>query len=331
MYDMKALYEAQSVPHAIELLQEHPQAQIIAGGSDVLVQMREGKRAGVELVSIFCLDELRGVKMEEDGSLRIGSLTSFSHITKDSLIQTYINVLGEAVDMVGGPQIRNIGTIGGNTCNGVTSADSASTLFAWDAVIELTGPDGVRQIPIKDFYIKAGKVDLRPAEIQTGILIRKESYEGYAGHYIKYAMRNAMDIATLGCSVNVKLSEDKQTFTDIRIAYGVAGPVPMRAVHAEEAGRGLPVSEESIEVIGDAVLEDVTPRDSWRASKAFREHISKVLCKRALREAVVRADGSVSDAAVERGHGPVSAIAEAGYEAAQTASKAAQQGKEASS
>lgn len=331
MYDMKALYEAQSVPHAIELLQEHPQAQIIAGGSDVLVQMREGKRAGVELVSIFCLDELRGVKMEEDGSLRIGSLTSFSHITKDPLIQTYINVLGEAVDMVGGPQIRNIGTIGGNTCNGVTSADSASTLFAWDAVIELTGPDGARQIPIKDFYIKAGKVDLRPAEIQTGILIRKESYEGYAGHYIKYAMRNAMDIATLGCSVNVKLSEDKQTFTDIRIAYGVAGPVPMRAVHAEEAGRGLPVSEESIEVIGDAVLEDVTPRDSWRASKAFREHISKVLCKRALREAVVRADGSVSDAAVERGHGPVSAIAEAGYEAAQTASKAAQQGKEASS
>ena len=151
MYDMKALYEAQSVPHAIELLQEHPQAQIIAGGSDVLVQMREGKRAGVELVSIFCLDELRGVKMEEDGSLRIGSLTSFSHITKDPLIQTYINVLGEAVDMVGGPQIRNIGTIGGNTCNGVTSADSASTLFAWDAVIVLSGPDGVRLIPIKDF------------------------------------------------------------------------------------------------------------------------------------------------------------------------------------
>ena len=151
MYDMKALYEAQSVPHAIELLKEHPQAQIIAGGSDVLVQMREGKRAGAELVSIFGLDELRGVKLEEDGSLRIGSLTSFSHITKDPLIQRYINVLGEAVDMVGGPQIRNIGTIGGNTCNGVTSAASASTLFAWDAVIELTGPDGVGQVPIKDF------------------------------------------------------------------------------------------------------------------------------------------------------------------------------------
>ena len=127
MYDIKALYEAESVKDAVRLLVEHPQAQVIAGGSDVLVQMREGKRAGKELVSIYGLDELRGVKVEEDGTIRIGSLTSFSHITKDPVIQKYINVLGEAVDMIGGPQIRNIGTIGGNTCNGVTSADSAST------------------------------------------------------------------------------------------------------------------------------------------------------------------------------------------------------------
>lgn len=295
MYDMKALYEAESVPHAIQLLQEHPEAQIIAGGSDVLVQMREGKRAGVELVSIYGLDELRGVKLEEDGTIRIGSLTSFSHITKDPVIQEYINVLGEAVDKVGGPQIRNIGTIGGNTCNGVTSADSASTLFAWDAVVELTGPDGIRKVPIREFYIKAGKVDLRPAEIQTAILIPKAAYEGYHGHYIKYAMRNAMDIATLGCSVNVKLSEDKSVIEDVRIAYGVAGPIPMRALHAEGAGKGLLVSEASIETIGDTVLEDVTPRDSWRASKAFREHIAKVLCKRALKESIRLAGGVVHE------------------------------------
>lgn len=299
MYDVKALHEARSVDDAVRLLQEYPQAQIIAGGSDVLVQIREGKRAGVELVSIYSLDELRGVTMEKDGTIRIGSLTSFSHITKNPVIQKYINVLGEAVDMVGGPQIRNIGTIGGNTCNGVTSADSASTLFAWDAVIELMGPDGIRKIPIKDFYIKAGKVDLKPGEIQTAILIPREAYEGYEGYYIKYAMRNAMDIATLGCSVNVKLSDDKKTFTDIRIAYGVAGPVPMRAVHAETAGRGLEVTEENIEKIGDTVLEDVTPRDSWRASKAFREHISRLLCKRALKEAVRRAGAVIMEEGTE--------------------------------
>jgi len=112
MYDMKALYQAESVQDAVALRVAHPDAQIIAGGSDVLVQMREGKRAGVELISIYGLDELRGVTLEADGTLRIGSLTSFSHITRDPLIQKYLHVLGEAVDQVGGPQIRNIGTIG---------------------------------------------------------------------------------------------------------------------------------------------------------------------------------------------------------------------------
>lgn len=293
MYDMKALYEATSVPHAIQLLQEHPQAQIIAGGSDVLVQMREGRRAGAELVSIYGLDELRGVTMEEDGTIRIGALTSFSHITKDPIIQKYINVLGEAVDQVGSPQIRNIGTIGGNTCNGVTSADSAATLHAWDAIVEVTGPDGVRRIPIYDFYIKAKVVDLRPAEIETAILIPKESYEGYFGHYIKYGMRNAMEIATLGCSVNVKLSDDKKTIEDIRIAYGVAGPIPMRTPSAEAVIRGKAYTEDLIKQTADAVLIDINPRDSWRAGKAFREHMAEVMAKRALIESIQQAGGEV--------------------------------------
>ena len=206
MYDMSALYQAQSVQDAIRLRLEHPEAQIIAGGTDVLVQMREGKRAGKALISIQGCREMRGVSLDEEENLRIGSLTTFSHITADPLIQRYINVLGEAVDMVGGPQIRNAGTIGGNTCNGVTSADSASTLHAWEAIVEITGKNGVRRVPIKDFYIKAGTVDLRAeeGEIQTAILIPKASYDRTWGHYIKYAMRNAMDIATLGTSVNVR-------------------------------------------------------------------------------------------------------------------------------
>lgn len=290
MYDIKALYEAESAQDAVRLLTEHPDAQIIAGGSDVLVQVREGRRAGAELVSIYGIDALRGVSYEDDGAIRIGSLTSFSHITKDPLIQKHIRVLGEAVDLVGGPQIRNVGTIGGNTCNGVTSADSASTLHAWDAVVEILGPEGTRRVPIHDFYIKAGKVDLRPGEIQTAIIIPKAAYEGYTGHYIKYAMRNAMDIATLGCSVNVKLSSDKKIIENMRIAYGVAGPVPMRAPIAEQTARGKSVTAETIKQAAKAVLEDINPRDSWRASKAFRQHIAVVLAKRAL-ETSIRLSG----------------------------------------
>ena len=293
MYDMKALYQAESVQDAVALRLAHPEAQIIAGGSDVLVQMREGKRAGKELISIQRLDELRGVSLEEDGTLRIGSLTSFSHITRDPLIQKYINVLGEAVDQVGGPQIRNIGTIGGNTCNGVTSADSASTFHAWDAVVELTGPEGKRLQPIHDFYIKAGKVDIREGELQTAILIPKESYDRCFGHYIKYAMRSAMDIATLGTSVNVRLSPDGKTVERARVAFGVAGPVPLRAETAEKLAAGQPVSLDLAEAFAQAVKEDINPRDSWRAARDFRMHIAVESAKRAFIESVKLAGGEL--------------------------------------
>ena len=295
MYDIKALYEATSVDDACRLLKEHPGSQVIAGGSDVLVQIREGKRAGKELVSIYMLDELRGICLDTDENIRIGSLTSFSHITKNPIIQKYINVLGEAVDQIGGPQIRNIGTIGGNTCNGVTSADSASTLFAWDAQVEIAGEGYRRVVPINEFYIKAGTVDLKEGEIQTAIIIPKKAYEGYKGHYIKYAMREAMDIATTGCSVNVKLSEDKKSFEDVRIAYGVAGPIPMRVPSAENFIRGKEVNEENIEAFAQKVLEDINPRDSWRESKAFRCHIGVVMARKACEKAVKQAGGKVDD------------------------------------
>ena len=294
MYDMKALYEASSVEEAIALRIEHSEAQIIAGGSDVLVQMREGKRAGKELISIYMIDDLRGVSLDEEENLRIGSLTSFSHITRDPLIQKYCNVLGEAVDQVGSPQIRNIGTIGGNTCNGVTSADSASTLHAYEAIVELTGKNGVRRLPIKDFYIKAGLVDIKPDEIQTAILIPKASYENTFGHYIKYGMRNAMEIATLGCSVNVRLSADKKRIERCRIAYGVAGPVPMRCPSAEAVANGAVPTKELAEKFARTVIDDINPRDSWRASKAFRQHIAVEMAKRAFTRAVELAGGEMA-------------------------------------
>lgn len=292
MFDIKDIYEAKSVKDAVSHLEAHPNAKIIAGGSDVLIKIREGKLAGCELVSIFKLDELRGVELTMQGDIKIKPLTSFSHITNDPVIKRYVGVLGEAVDQVGGPQIRNIGTIGGNICNGVTSADSASTLFAFDAEVEITGSEGTRLIPIKDFYKGPGQVDLKPAEILTAIYVRKASYEGYFGSYIKYSMRKAMDIATLGCSVNVKLTEDKKAFEDIRIAFGVAGPVPMRSPSAESAGRGKKINEELIESIGKAALEDVNPRTSWRASREFRLQLVEELTKRALKKSIELAGGA---------------------------------------
>ena len=137
MYDIEKYYEAESVEEAVRLLNEHPGARIISGGSDVLIKIREGKFAGTSLVSIHGIEEIKGVKMADNGDIYIGAGTVFSHITNDEIIKKHIPVLGEAVDQVGGPQVRNIGTIGGNICNGAVSADSAASVFSLNAMLRL--------------------------------------------------------------------------------------------------------------------------------------------------------------------------------------------------
>lgn len=294
MFDIEKLYEATSVKDAIKHLVEDSKAIIIAGGSDVLISIRHGKLAGCSLVSINGLDELRGIKLQEDGSIKIGALTSFSHITNNEIIQKYIPVLGEAVDEIGGPQLRNIGTIGGNISNGVTSADSASTLFALNAKLQIEGPDGERFIPISEYYVGPGKVSLKNGEILTAIYITKDNYENFKGNYIKYAMRNAMDIATLGCSVVCKINAQKDTIEDVRLAFGVAAPIPMRCPKAEEAIRGLKICDEMFNIFGETAITEVSPRSSWRASKDFRLQLVSELSKRALTEAIKRCGGLIN-------------------------------------
>ena len=293
MYDIGSFYEAASVEDAIRKLQEWPDAEIISGGSDVLIKIREGKLAGRSLVSIHNITALKGVTMEEDGTILIGPGTSFSHITAHPLVQQHIPMLGYAVDQVGGPQIRNIGTIGGNVCNGVTSADSASSLFAYNAILELTGPEGIRQVPIQEFYTGPGKTVRCHEEVMTAIRIRRRDYEGYTGCYIKYGKRNAMEIATLGCACLVKLSLDKKVVEDMRIAYGVAAPTPVRCPETEKAVSGKAVSKALLLQTGKGVLNEVNPRTSWRDSMDFSLQLVEVLAKRAMAQAIRNGGGEV--------------------------------------
>ncbi|HOA88471.1 MAG TPA: xanthine dehydrogenase FAD-binding subunit XdhB [Propioniciclava tarda] len=291
MFDLKALYIPDTVEEALELLKERPEARVMAGGSDNLVKLRDGHLLGLEWVSIFGLDELRQITLDDDGTIRIGPLANFATVARHEIVRTHIPSLAHAVLTIGGPQVRNIGTIGGNLCNGVPSADSASTCYAWDAQMELRSADGVRVVPIPEFYITAGKVDLRPGELVTGILIRRESYEGCFGAYHKYAMRNAMDIATVNCSTVVKLSADHSTIEEGRIAFGVAAPTPIRAPHGEAELRGKPVSMATVNAAAQAALGDTRARDSWRAGKAFREHMLAEIARRCLVKSITRAGG----------------------------------------
>ena len=292
MYDIGALYEARTVDEALELMQAHPGARLIAGGSDLLIKIRDGKMPGAELISIRDIAQLRGVSMEPDGALRIGPLTSFTELTRDALIREHIQVLADAAGEVGSPQIRNIGTIGGNICNGATSADTASTLFAFDAELELEGAGSVRRLGMADFYLGPGRTDVRPGELLTGIFIPKASYEATQGCYIKYSARSSLDIAMLGCSVNLRLAEGGAGIGRLRLAYGVAGPVPSRCPETERTFAGAPVDEKTRAMAKSAVAE-LQPRDSWRASRAFRLHVAEESAYRAFCECVRRLGGAI--------------------------------------
>lgn len=291
MYDIEKFYQAKDIGDAIRALKEDPQAVVISGGSDVLIKIREGKLAGCSLVSIHGIKELEGVRMEEDGTIVIGPATTFSHVTNHKIIQKYIPILGDAVDQAGGPQLRNIGTVGGNVCNGVTSADSASSFCCLDAILVVEGPEGVREIPIREWYTGPGKTVRNHDEVLTAIKIKKEAYEGFGGHYIKYGKRNAMEIATMGCAVTVKLTEDKKRVEELHIGYGVAAPTPIRCFKAEEKVKGMEIGSELFETLGKSVLEEVNPRTSWRASKEFRLQLIEEMAKRALKQAIINAGG----------------------------------------
>ena len=291
MYDIGKFYQAADVEDAVRALVKDPEAVVISGGSDVLIKIREGKLAGCSLVSIHGIKELEGIGMEEDGTIVIGPATTFSHIANNDMIQKHIPMLGDAVDMAGGPQLRNIGTIGGNVCNGVTSADSASSLCCLDAVLVLKGPDSVREVPISQWYTGPGRTVRNHDEVLTAIRIKKENYQGYGGHYIKYGKRSAMEIATLGCAVSVKLTEDKRYIQDLRLGYGVAAPTPIRCHKTEGAVKGMETGEALAQAVRKGALEEVNPRSSWRASREFRLQLVEELGRRAVKQAVINAGG----------------------------------------
>lgn len=282
MFDIKNYKEALNLKDAITYLREDPDSIIIAGGTDVLIKVREGKLAGSSLIGIHKIDDLKGIYKEANGDIHIGPLVCFTQLEEDEIIKGNIEYLGNAGGTMGGPQLRNVATIGGNVCNGATSADSGSMLVCLNAKMKLSSLEGERMVPISEFYMGPGKVDLMDGELLTDIIIKREDYEGFSGKYIKFSQRRAMDIATIGCSVMLK--QEEGVITDLRLGYGVAAPTPVRCPKAEAFANGKEATVENAKAIGEKALEDVNPRDSWRGSKAFRQQLIKELAKKAIEE-----------------------------------------------
>jgi xanthine dehydrogenase FAD-binding subunit len=290
VYPVEEYFEAKSTTEAVNLLAENRKRQIIAGGTDLLIKMRENILEKVKLVSIRQIESLRAIKRDNNNNISIGSLVTFSDLAGHTLVQENIPILAEAALTVGGPQIRNMATIGGNICNGVPSADGAPALLAHNAVLRLLGKEGERLIPVREFFLGPGRVDLQPGEMLIDIIITPENYQAFGSCYIKFAPRKAMDLAIVGVAAICRLSA-KNTLDDVRISLGVAGPTPLRCVPVEAFAQGKATNEQTLAVIGKMAVDSAKARDSIRASREYREHLIEELTQRALKTAITRTGG----------------------------------------
>jgi len=290
MFPIEKYHFASSVEDAVQTLAADEKAKIIAGGTDVLVRLHGGNADYGRLVDINGLSELKEISIDADGKIFIGSLATFTEIMEHEVIKKHVPVIAESLATIGGPQVRNSGTMGGNICNGAVSADSACAALVHEFDLVIAGPEGERTESINGFHTGPGRTILQKGDLLKYFCIRPENYKGFSASYYKYAMRGAMDIATIGCGAAVKMNGD--TIETLKLAFTVAAPTPIRCENAEKAIENKALTEETLQTMVNALEEDVKPRDSWRASKDFRLHLIRTLAKKVTRQAVENQGGT---------------------------------------
>lgn len=284
MFPIEEYHYAGSVADAIQALAVDAKARIIAGGTDVLVRLHGGNTEYGRVVDINGLEELREISIDTEGNISIGALACCTAIMEHELIQKHLPMVVESLATIGGPQVRNSATMGGNICNGAVSADSACAALVHEFDLVIEGVGGQRIESINGFHTGPGRTILQQGDILTSFRVRPDRYEGFFTSYQKYAMRGAMDIATIGCGVALQMTGEK--IQTLKLAFTVAAPTPIRCRNAERVMENKELTEESLQAMTDALTEDVMPRTSWRAEKEFRLHLIKTLAKKGIRKAV---------------------------------------------
>ena len=255
-------------------------AKYIAGGTDVIVKIKEGKLAPNYLISlkqVISRDQL--YLNAETGELFIGAFTTHRAIETSPLVQARYPILHDAVKNIGSVQIRNVATIGGNLVNAVPSADGAIPLIAMDARANIYGRKGKRSMPLSRFFLGPGQCDLESGEILTDIVIPPPAART-GGAYVKHGRREAMELPMLGVGVLLSLEEDLATCAMARICLGVAAPTPFRPLSAEKFLVGKPVTEEYLAQAGIMAGQESKVRDSIRGVAWYRREMVGVLVKR---------------------------------------------------
>ncbi|MBW1700823.1 MAG: FAD binding domain-containing protein [Deltaproteobacteria bacterium] len=277
-YDYK---KPESLEEVFSLLKEYgPKATLIAGGTDVMVNIRNTKKAPEVLISLRGLKDLRYIKKNK--GYHIGALTTHRMLELSELVKTELSALYDGASRIGSVQVRNVATIGGNICNAAPSADTAGPLLVLDAQVVLEGPKGRRNVPIAEFFTGTYKTVRKQGEVLVEFQIPAEM--GHFGSaYWKHSRRKAMNLPILGIAVSLKL--DDETITDARIGLTVAAPTPVRAYKAEEFLKGKQLTGDVLKEAGKiaASPECCSPRDSIRGEAWYRREIIEVYVARMAR------------------------------------------------
>ncbi len=280
--------EPETISEAITLLVKHGKdAKLIAGGTDLLVDMKKGKIQPKYLVSLMKIPDLRHIT-EDGGGLRIGAATTFQEIYESQLIKEKYPLLFEAAQAMGTVQIRNMATVGGNICNALPSADISPALVALDAKVKIVGQRGERVLPLEEFFVDVRKPALKNDELLAEVSV--QSPPARSGTAFLKLGRTTADLATLNVAVRVTL-DDKGACKEARVVVGGGvGPTLIRSKKAEALLKGKVLKEPLIEEAAQVVPGELKPRPtSIRASPAYKIEVSKVLVKRALTKALDRA------------------------------------------
>ncbi len=271
----------QTVAEACSLLSKYGKAaKVMAGGTDLLVRMKEKELTPQYLVGLKGITGLDYIEYDEAGGLRIGALTSNDSIAGSVVIRERFGLLSEAAAKIGTPQIRNLGTIGGNLGNAAPSADTAPPLIALGASVKLVSSKSERTVPLEEFFTGPGETVLQTNELLTEIQVPKQ-VPGTRGAYLKLFPRGAVDIAAVGVAVLLILSKDG-ICNDARIVLGAVAPTPMRATRAEAVIRGKQGKNGVIEEVAETAAEEARPISDVRCSADYRREMVKVLTRRAL-------------------------------------------------
>lgn len=284
--------KATTVEQAVSFLALRKEtAKLLAGGTDLIPDLKNETLAPEYLVDIKSLPGLAGMFYDEEG-LSLGALTTIRAVETSSLIQNSrpFNVLAQAARTLGSVQVRNRATIGGNLCHASPSADMAPALLALGATVYLTGPAGARSASIAEFFTGPGETVAGPDEILTEIRAPKPLSPRTAGVYIKHSPRGAMDLAVVGVAVVVSMSPGDAICADIRIGLGGVAPTPVRARQAEAVLRGRKLEDALVETAAKMAANDSSPISDVRASAEYRRAMVAVLTDRAIRQAWAAAE-----------------------------------------